>query len=53
MENNKIEMTKFKDVKNQSTEEYFKDNKFSVDAFCKKYRSNDNESYVQAVKWVS
>ncbi len=45
-------MIKFEDVKDQTTEEYFKGNKFAIDAFNKKYASKDGESYVQAVKRV-
>lgn len=45
-------MVKFESVKNQSTEEYFKNNKFSIDAFKKKYASFEGETYVQALKRV-
>jgi len=45
-------VTKFEDVKNQTTEEYFEGNQFSVDAFNKKYRLDDNETYVKALKRV-
>ena len=45
-------MVKFEEVKNQSTEEYFNGNQFSIDAFNKKYTAHDNETYVQAVKRV-
>ncbi len=44
--------TKFDDVKQLSTEEYFRDNQFSIDAFKAKYALNDKESYVIAVKRV-
>lgn len=42
-------MTKYETVKNQTTEEYFENNKFSVDAFNKKYALHESESYVQAL----
>lgn len=42
-------MTKYEDVKTQTTEEYFENNKFSIDAFRKKYAINDNETYVEAL----
>ena len=45
-------MTKYNDVKNLTTEEYFKNNQFSVDAFNKKYKLHPNETYVQALKRV-
>jgi ribonucleoside-diphosphate reductase alpha chain len=45
-------MTKFEDVKNQTTEEYFGGNQFSVDVFKKKYSLHEGETYVQAVKRV-
>ncbi len=48
-------ITKFEDVKNITTEEYFKGNKFSIDAFEKKYameNSSKTESYVEALKRV-
>jgi ribonucleoside-diphosphate reductase alpha chain len=45
-------LVKYDDVKNQTTEEYFKENKFSIDAFKKKYRLYDSESYVQSLKRV-
>ena len=44
-------MVKFEDVKEVTTEEYFNNNQFSVDAFNKKYKLN-NETYVQALKRV-
>lgn len=43
---------KFEDVKNQTTEEYFNNNKFSIDAFKEKYTLNEGETYVQALKRV-
>ena len=45
-------MTRFEDVKNVTTEEYFKGNKFSIDAFNKKYTIRDGETYVEALKRV-
>ena len=45
-------ITKFEDVKNLSTEEYFQNNHFSIDAFKKKYALFEGETYVQAVKRV-
>jgi ribonucleoside-diphosphate reductase alpha chain len=42
----------YEDVKNQTTEEYFNGNKFSVDAFNKKYSAIEGETYVQALKRV-
>lgn len=46
--------TKYEDVKNQKTEEYFKNNQFSIDAFRKKYAliEKPDETYVQALKRV-
>jgi hypothetical protein len=38
--------------KNQTTEEYFNGNQFSIDAFNKKYTSIEGESYIQALKRV-
>jgi len=48
------EFTKYEDVKNIKTEEYFNNNQFSIDAFKKKYALIDNpdETYVQALKRV-
>ena len=46
-------MIKYEDVKNQTTEEYFKGNKFSIDAFNKKYVLSEGETYVQALKRVT
>jgi ribonucleoside-diphosphate reductase alpha chain len=45
-------MTKFEQVKKQTTEEYFNNNQFSIDAFNKKYALNDKETYVIALKRV-
>jgi len=44
--------TKFDDVKKLTTEEYFQNNQFSIDAFKKKYALQPDESYVHAVKRV-
>ena len=45
-------MTKYEDVKNQTTKEYFNENQFSIDAFNKKYKLYPEETYVQALKRV-
>jgi ribonucleoside-diphosphate reductase alpha chain len=48
-------MTRFEEVKNITTEEYFNGNQFSIDAFNKKYSQNVNgkyEEYPQALKRV-
>lgn len=45
-------ITRFDDVKNLSTENYFQGNQFSIDAFKKKYALSDKESYTHAVKRV-
>lgn len=45
-------MTKYEDVKNQTTEDYFNNNQFSIDAFNKKYKLFPDETYVQALKRV-
>jgi hypothetical protein len=45
-------MVKYEDVKNQTTEEYFNGNQFSIDAFNKKYCAFEGETYVQALKRV-
>jgi hypothetical protein len=45
-------MIKFEDVKNQTTEEYFNGNQFSIDAFNKKYALFEGESYVNALKRI-
>jgi len=44
--------TKYQDVKKLTTEEYFNNNQFSIDAFRKKYAIDDTESYVDALKRV-
>ena len=44
--------TKYQDVKKITTEEYFNNNQFSIDAFRKKYSIDDTESYVDALKRV-
>lgn len=44
--------TRYEDVKNQTAEEYFNKNQFSIDAFRKKYSIDDKEEYVQALKRV-
>lgn len=43
---------KYEDVKNQTTEEYFNNNQFSIDAFNKKYALFEGETYVKALKRV-
>ena len=48
-ENNFI---KYEHVKNQTTEEYFNNNQFSIDAFNKKYALFDGETYIQALKRI-
>lgn len=45
-------MVKYEDVKDQSTEEYFNGNQFSIDAFNEKYSAHEGETYVQALKRV-
>lgn len=45
-------MIKFEDVKNVTTEEYFNNNKFSIDAFNLKYKILKNETYVEALHRV-
>lgn len=45
-------MTKYEDVKKETTEEYFKGNEFSIDAFKRKYALTSDESYVDALKRV-
>ncbi len=42
----------FNRVKNQTTEEYFEGNVFSINAFNSKYKIYDNETYVGAIKRV-
>lgn len=46
------EIIKFEQVKDQTTEEYFQGNQFSVDAFKKKYALTNDETYVLALKRV-
>lgn len=48
------EFTTFDKVKNETTAQYFRGNRFSIDAFESKYAlaNNSKESYVQAVKRV-
>ena len=36
-------MTTYEEVKDETTEEYFNGNQFSIDAFQKKYSLNDDE----------
>lgn len=50
--NKEEEITKYETVKNQTTEEYFRGNQFSIDAFKKKYALTENETYVQSLKRV-
>lgn len=45
-------ITKYEDVKNLSTEQYFNGNKFSIDAFNRKYAAHEGETYVQGIKRV-
>lgn len=45
-------MTRYEDVKDLSTEEYFNGNQFSIDVFNKKYRLTSEETYVKALKRV-
>ena len=45
-------MIKFEDVKNVTTEQYFNNNQFSIDAFNKKYAAFPGETYPQALKRV-
>jgi ribonucleoside-diphosphate reductase alpha chain len=45
-------MTKYEDVKHLTTEEYFRGNQFSIDAFNKKYASFQGETYIQALHRV-
>jgi ribonucleotide reductase alpha subunit len=44
--------TRYEEVKKQTTEEYFRGNQFSIDAFHEKYKAHDEETYVQALKRV-
>lgn len=46
------EIITFEKVKNQTTEEYFNNNQFSIDAFNKKYTCFPDETYVQAIRRV-
>lgn len=48
----KKEIVTYSIVKNQTTEEYFNNNQFSIDAFEKKYAMFPEETYVQALKRV-
>jgi ribonucleotide reductase alpha subunit len=56
MNNNNIFISESKtcydDVKTLTTEEYFEGNKFSIDAFNKKYSLFEGETYVDAIKRV-
>lgn len=47
-------LTTYEDVKNETTEQYFRGNQFSIDAFKKKYALSDrqDETYIQAIKRV-
>lgn len=45
-------MIRFEDIKDQTTENYFNGNQFSIDAFKKKYAIFEDETYVQALKRV-
>jgi ribonucleoside-diphosphate reductase alpha chain len=45
-------MTKYEQVKDIGTEEYFHGNRFSIDAFASKYTLYDGETYVNALKRV-
>lgn len=45
-------MTKFEDVAGMTTEEYFNNNQFSIDAFNKKYTAYEGETPVKAIKRV-
>ena len=47
-----MSITTFESVKNQSTEDYFRGNQFSIDAFNKKYALSEDETYVKAIKRV-
>ena len=51
-ENNDLDASIIKEYENMTTEEYFNNNQFSVDAFRKKYTLHDTETYPQAVKRV-
>lgn len=52
MEKLYVSITRYEDVQNETTEEYFGNNQFSIDAFNKKYRLQDDETYVKALKRV-
>lgn len=45
-------MVRYEEVKDMTTEEYFRGNQFSIDAFNAKYRDHEGETYVQAVHRV-
>lgn len=45
-------LVRYEDVKHQTTEDYFRGNQFSIDAFNKKYAAFEGETYVQALKRV-
>jgi ribonucleoside-diphosphate reductase alpha chain len=45
-------MIKYEDVKHITTEEYFNNNQFSIDAFNDKYRLKDDETAIGAIKRV-
>lgn len=47
-----IAMTRYEDVKDITTEEYFHNNAFSIDAFKMKYAVDEHETYVKALKRV-
>jgi ribonucleoside-diphosphate reductase alpha chain len=47
-----MKLTRYEDVQNQTTEEYFNGNQFSIDAFNKKYTDRPGETYVRALKRV-
>lgn len=47
-----IKITRYADVSTQSTEEYFQNNQFSIDAFKKKYALHPGETYVAAIHRV-
>lgn len=42
-------MVKFQDVKHMTDEEFFNGNQFSIDAFRKKYRLGEDETYVRGL----
>ncbi len=45
-------ITRFEQVQDQTTEDYFGGNQFSIDAFTKKYAAFPGETYVQSLKRV-